>query len=90
MNDLGPNQLRWLDEWLVIGGVPVFRDARRQALAAREQREAFGRRAEIGARDAMAAPDTVTCRRCKMTVEAGCEPDGCRDPDCPMLYEVIE
>ena len=48
MNDLGPNQLRWLDQH-----VAGFRVMREQANRAREQREAFGRRAEKAAGEAL-------------------------------------
>lgn len=29
--------------------------------------------------------EVVICRQCREFVEADCEPDGCRDPGCPLL-----
>ena len=29
----------------------------------------------------------VMCSRCKQEMESGSYPDGCRDPDCPMLEQ---
>ena len=28
--------------------------------------------------------DMKKCRRCGQVMPADCEPDGCRDPDCPV------
>lgn len=33
----------------------------------------------------LALDEKISCRRCGEDIECGCEPDGCRDPDCPFL-----
>ena len=32
-----------------------------------------------------AAQELNRCTRCGESIDADCEPDGCRDPECPLL-----
>jgi hypothetical protein len=35
--------------------------------------------------DYLESHDLIQCGRCDEILESDCEPDGCEDPDCPVL-----
>lgn len=95
IQEVGRSGVEWGKEWETVPGyltVQIGRDTWREILRLTPHGHAAGTLAgkdiDACARCGLDIRDDIhvrRCRRCGQEMPGDCIPDGCRDPDCPML-----